>query len=292
MNAAGLSAFNPVERRMAPLSHDLSGVILPHDTFGNHLDSSGNTIYPELEKMNFYAAGDVLAEIWSRIVINKHPVHCEVLKTGSDLKPEDMNETWNTKHVRQHRYGYQIVKCLDQNCCEPFETNWLNIFPKRFLPPPAVYQYGPRGLEVVEPSIYFQNPKKYKFATLPQRLITNLVSKEALTGKDGKIRPIPFDAYCVSMQEKIDGCVCNTCRLYFPSCAAKIRHQKSHKKSYKNDSSDADFEPNEVLDEFDSDVEETPQAEQSGPMPIFDSIKNHVVTPFVQLTDSINDDSE
>ena len=32
VNAAGLSAFNPVERRMAPLSHDLSGIILPHDT--------------------------------------------------------------------------------------------------------------------------------------------------------------------------------------------------------------------------------------------------------------------
>ena len=31
VNAAGLSAFNPVERRMAPLSHDLAGIILPHD---------------------------------------------------------------------------------------------------------------------------------------------------------------------------------------------------------------------------------------------------------------------
>ena len=28
VNAAGLSAFNPVERRMAPLSHDLAGLIL------------------------------------------------------------------------------------------------------------------------------------------------------------------------------------------------------------------------------------------------------------------------
>ena len=36
VNAAGLSAFNPVERRMAPLSHDLAGIILPRDSFGNH----------------------------------------------------------------------------------------------------------------------------------------------------------------------------------------------------------------------------------------------------------------
>ena len=41
---------------MVPLSHDLSGVVLPHDTFGNHLDSSGNTIDEQLEEKNFYAA--------------------------------------------------------------------------------------------------------------------------------------------------------------------------------------------------------------------------------------------
>ena len=290
VNAAGLSAFNPVERRMAPLSHDLSGVVLPHDKFGNHLDANGNTIDLELEMKNFYAAADVLAEIWSHTVINKHPVHCEVLKKGSDLKPEDLDEIWNAQHVHQHRYGYQIVKCLDQNCCKPFETNWLDFFPKRFLPPPAVYQYGPRGLEIVEPSVYFKTPKKYKFAALPQRLFANLVPKEALTGKNGKNRPMPFDTYCESMQEKIDDCVCNKCGSYWPSCAAKIRHQKSHKYI----SSDTTLEPTNVLDEFDSDTEEIPQAEQEecGPMPIFDNIQNHVVSPFVQLTDSINDDSD
>ena len=52
VNAAGLSAFNPVEKRMAPLSHDLAGVILPHNSFGNHLDDSGKTADLELEKKN------------------------------------------------------------------------------------------------------------------------------------------------------------------------------------------------------------------------------------------------
>ena len=52
-NAAGLSAFNPVERRMAPLSHDLVGLILKYDTYGSHLDSSGNTVDQELEEKNF-----------------------------------------------------------------------------------------------------------------------------------------------------------------------------------------------------------------------------------------------
>ena len=36
VNAAGLSAFNPIERRMAPLSRDLAGIVLPHDYFVWH----------------------------------------------------------------------------------------------------------------------------------------------------------------------------------------------------------------------------------------------------------------
>ena len=62
VNAAGLSAFNPVERRMAPLSRDLAGIILPHDHFGNHLNNDGTTAGVELEKENFYKAAEVLSE--------------------------------------------------------------------------------------------------------------------------------------------------------------------------------------------------------------------------------------
>lgn len=48
-NAPGRSAFNRVERRMDPLRKALSGLVLPHDKFGNHLDGSGKTIDSELE---------------------------------------------------------------------------------------------------------------------------------------------------------------------------------------------------------------------------------------------------
>lgn len=48
---------------MAPLSHDLTGIILPHDTFGSHLDSQGKTVDLELEMKNFMAASEVLAEV-------------------------------------------------------------------------------------------------------------------------------------------------------------------------------------------------------------------------------------
>ena len=43
-NAPGRSAFNRVERKMAPLSRELLGLIIPHDNFGSHLDDQGKTI--------------------------------------------------------------------------------------------------------------------------------------------------------------------------------------------------------------------------------------------------------
>lgn len=71
-NAPGRSAYNRVERRMAPLSRALVGVILPHDNYGTHLDSQGRTFDAELEKINFYYAGTALAEVWSETTIDNH----------------------------------------------------------------------------------------------------------------------------------------------------------------------------------------------------------------------------
>jgi len=51
-HAPGQSAYNIVERRMAPLSHDLAGLILPHDHYGSHLDKSLKCIDTALEKRN------------------------------------------------------------------------------------------------------------------------------------------------------------------------------------------------------------------------------------------------
>ena len=49
-NAPGRSAFNRVEMRMSPLSRAPSGIILPHDQYGKHLDNNGNTIDLDVEK--------------------------------------------------------------------------------------------------------------------------------------------------------------------------------------------------------------------------------------------------
>lgn len=73
-NAPGRSPYNRVERRMAPLSRELAGLILPHDHFGSHLNSSGEVINKQLELQNFQFAGETLAAVWSKMVIDGYPV--------------------------------------------------------------------------------------------------------------------------------------------------------------------------------------------------------------------------
>ena len=291
VNAAGLSAFNPVERRMAPLSHDLIGIILPHDTFGTHLDDNGKTLDLELEEQNLFAAAEALSEVWSKTVIDNHKINCKAVKKGSEFVAEQPSANWLSKHVIQSRYCLQIVKCLQVNCCETFQTNWKDIFPKQFIPPPAIYKFGSKCLEIIEPSVYFENhtQTQFKFASLQVRLVTNLVSEESLRSKKGVPRPTPFNTYCPSMLSKIDDCVCEKCSLSWPCCAAKKRHLKIHSKN--SEEKEVYSEPFDIVDEIDSDDHEEPlevQEESESIMPIIGNIRDHLVSPFLQLFDEIS----
>lgn len=114
-NAPGRSAFNRVERRMAPLSRELSGVILPHDSFGSHLDDRGRTIDKDLEKKNFRKAGEVLAEIWGNVVIDGKSVVAEYVEPDScneRFVPTIPSQDWCSKHLRQSQYLLQVFRTL------------------------------------------------------------------------------------------------------------------------------------------------------------------------------------
>lgn len=111
-NAPGRSAFNRVERRMAPLSRALSGLVIPYDNFGTHLDDRGKTIDNELELKNFEFAGNVLSEIWNEIVIDKYNVFAEYIspRTDMDAVPNLPSSDWYTVHVQESQYLLQVLK--------------------------------------------------------------------------------------------------------------------------------------------------------------------------------------
>ncbi|CAF3380058.1 unnamed protein product [Rotaria socialis] len=86
--APGQSAYNIVESRMAPLSHDLAGLVLPHDYYGSHLNDSGVTINVDLEKLNFRKAGQILAERWNQSVIDGFPCVAQYINSSATSEDE------------------------------------------------------------------------------------------------------------------------------------------------------------------------------------------------------------
>ncbi|MCP3850961.1 MAG: hypothetical protein GY694_12095 [Gammaproteobacteria bacterium] len=134
---------------MAPLSKMTAGIILPFDTFGNHLNSSNKTVDATLEKRNFQAAGEILAEVFNDTQIDGYSV---VSKFVSNVCEEDecdeLSEEWKSVHVLQSQYMLQIVKCLDVSCCSSFRTNYPQFFPDRFLPSPVPLTACAEGVKI------------------------------------------------------------------------------------------------------------------------------------------------
>ena len=91
-HAPGMSAYNYVERKMAPLSKELAGLVIPHDSCGTHLDSQQRTIDDKLEGANFRKAGEIL-EVWSNVVIDGHPVVTAYVES-KELEPSPPTELW------------------------------------------------------------------------------------------------------------------------------------------------------------------------------------------------------
>ena len=109
-NAPGRSAFNRVERRMAPLSRALSGLILPHNHYGDHLDCNGKTIDEDLEMKNFEYAGQTFTEVWSELKIDKYNVIAEFAPSKEvDFDfIECTDHVWYANHVRESQYLLQV----------------------------------------------------------------------------------------------------------------------------------------------------------------------------------------
>ncbi|CAF3712034.1 unnamed protein product [Rotaria sordida] len=83
-NCPGRSAFNMVERRMAPLSNQL--------------------------------AGECLVEVWNELTIDYYSVACRYIEpvdkkdSSSLLNPNTLDVNWLQIHVRQSQYLLQIIK--------------------------------------------------------------------------------------------------------------------------------------------------------------------------------------
>lgn len=172
------SAYNICERRMTILTTSIAGTVLKleeEDENGRvlhcHLNSSGKTISKVNERLNFKAAGELLARIWSAKEYSGHPIDAKWVDSppleegeeerdvedvddeeGEELDVEeetagsssaptnpktDIDGQKYTDHVQQGRYFCAVMKCDDLSCCSRPTTNLRSILGGgRFFPVP------------------------------------------------------------------------------------------------------------------------------------------------------------
>ncbi|CAF1269775.1 unnamed protein product, partial [Didymodactylos carnosus] len=53
---------------------------------------------------------------------------------------QDFDESWRSRHVLQTQYTCQIVFCDNVGCCDARRSNYIQVFPHRFLPAPLPFE--------------------------------------------------------------------------------------------------------------------------------------------------------
>lgn len=216
-NAPGRSAYNRAERRMAPLSRLLSGLILPHDHYGSHLDSQRRTTDKELELKNFQYAGETLAEVWSTLVIANECVTAEYLGPveAEQIIDERVNPSspWYATHVRESQYMLQITKCQDSKCCPEPRSKLRLVLPDGFLPPPLLLTCGLEAAKPRDEDCHFSP------------LFVQLAAKIEFPNQE--FETTPYDFYCPSVQATLKPRICSICGLYFATQKASTEHKRN-----------------------------------------------------------------
>lgn len=222
----------------------MSGVILPHENFGTHLDRNGKTIDIELEKKNFQFAGEALATIFENAIIDGYPVCAEYVGEDAESDLDFSNtatEEWKMKHVRTSQYFLQIVKCNDRSCCSKPRSAYFDFFKEQFIAAPIPLKYSPT-MKVASSSDEF-----VKFTSLFQSFLNGSGSQTA------------YDNYCPSVSKVIKERECIDCGLY----CASLEMLKKHRKIIHNRIVNTKKKPkkviskrrNELMVEIDNDVE-------------------------------------
>ena len=95
------------------------------------------------------------------------------------------------------------MKCTDPKCCSSFQSSYLKVVPKRFLPPPLPVVHTRNGIELAK------DDKDANYLSVYQ----NISLQNAL---------IPYDYSCPSMDHDIiKQRLFSHCGLYFLSLKAK-----------------------------------------------------------------------
>ena len=160
-------------------------------------------------------------KIWSNYSIDGFGVDAKYVspprRALAAMTPAD--EKFVANHVVQSTYSCQVVKCCDPQCCEPFRSNYISIFPKRFLPKPSPIVYSSAGPAIAMPPDLIN----CNYSTL----FHSRVLGES-TVNISNFKTVPFDFFCPSAQGKLGDRACQYCTYHAPTPAALKRHLTIH----------------------------------------------------------------
>ena len=113
------------------------------------------------------------------------------------------------------------MKCKDPKCCSSFQSSYLKVVPKRFLPPPLPVVHTRNEIEWAKDDKDPTYLSLYQSISLQNALMTAQATKKFPKG-------IPYDYFYPSVdQDMIKRRMCSHCGLYFSSLKAKSLHGAS-----------------------------------------------------------------
>ena len=137
----------------------------------------------------------------------------------------DIDEYWCAMHVLQTQYTLQILRCNSVECCGPWRSNYIRVFPHRFLPAPVPFERTPYGIRMADRD----NHRTQFYGSLFQR-----IQFHGVVIQHTQDEMLPFDYCCSSVKKELKKRICKVCNQYIPSAYRMKNHYKIHAQNYQD----------------------------------------------------------
>jgi hypothetical protein len=122
-------------------------------------------------------------------------------------------------HVLQTQYTLQILRCNSIECCGPWRSNYIRVFPHRFLPSPVPFERTAYGVRMADKDCQ----KRQFYGSLFQR-----IQFHGVVIQHTQNEMLPFDYCCSSVKKELKKRICKVCNQYIPSAYRMKNHYKIH----------------------------------------------------------------
>ena len=192
---------------------------------------------------------------------------------------------WCATHVLQTQYTIQIIRCNSVPCCGPWRSNYIQIFPHRFLPAPVAFERTPRGIAMADRDYQ----KGVFYGSLIQRIQFHGVVMQH-TQND----VLPFDFACASVRKELKKRVCSICKQYIPSAYRMKNHYKIHQQQYASNclDYDDDDDDDERFPYENGEDEDRAMLSSQRPLPVVSDPSANGVVIFSDMLDWLKSDFE